>query len=144
MHPARSPIPRILSAGGICALVVALSAGLAACGSDARSVDIESTRACLAGEGYREIPWGEYESALPGASAPNLAMANSKLTLEVTLDSSVGRAVRRSADFRGLLASVGSPEPDLRVSRVENAVAVFTPAPGAAERSRALGCLAQA
>ena len=135
---------RILHIGYERAPVVALAAILAVmagCGSEADSVDLRETRACLASGGYRAIQSADYVSALPGSAAPNLAMTSDGQTVEITLEKDQRRAQGRAADLRGALRSFGSPEPARRVVRMKNSVVVFTPSPSRARRAATLECL---
>ena len=70
-------------------------------------------------------------------------MVRADLTVEATVNGNVARAERRLADLRGVLEGLGVSEPEKRVSRVGNAVIVFTPQPSDEERVQALGCFRQ-
>jgi hypothetical protein len=127
------------TASALCLGAIALSA----CGGGSQQVDLTSARGCLADAGYERVVAADVGASLPGSVAPNLAMVRADLTVEATVNGNVARAERRLADLRGVLEGLGVSEPEKRVSRVGNAVIVFTPQPSDEERVQALGCFRQ-
>lgn len=110
------------------------------CGSSDQQVDLTSARGCLARAGFERNAGLDVEGSLPGSIAPNLAMQKAGISVEAVVDGDVARARRRLADLRGVLQSFGAPDPDLRVTRVGNAVLVFTPAPSREARGEVVSC----
>ena len=135
---------RIRSAFGTAAALCLAGIALSACGGGSQEVDLTAARGCLADAGYERVVAADVGASLPGSVAPNLAMVRGDLTVEATVNGNVARAERRLADLRGVLEGLGVSAPEKRVSRVGNAVIVFTPQPSGVDRVQALGCFRQA
>jgi len=71
-------------------------------------------------------------------------MERDRIRVEAVVNGDIARARRRLADLRGALASFGAEDPELRVTRVGNAVIVFTPSPSREVRRAAISCFERA